>query len=304
MGLRTSLAFNVTPLLLRAALGVTFVWAGWGKVMVDAPFEPAQAAALANMGVSGAVSQARSATGAPRNAQNGARAPETRPPERTPERPPERTTQPAPDAPQQPLPEPPDAVRAAAESDSHRVVLVRQEAEEAPVAAARTYRAEDFDGPIELRGLYNLSLLLVAVSDRGPDKVTLWPEALAKDGWPVRMAWAAGLTELIAGALVFIGFLTRFSALSLAGVMFVAMWLTQIGPNIGADGAFLGVLPALNNFAPSAWQTLLWQFVLAMAALGVFFSGPGCLSLDRFVFGPAHRAPPPVGAGASKPRQA
>ncbi|MBX3353394.1 MAG: DoxX family protein [Phycisphaeraceae bacterium] len=49
--LRTCLSTNLTPLLLRLALGLTFLWAGWGKVMVRMDFAPEQLARLANMGV-------------------------------------------------------------------------------------------------------------------------------------------------------------------------------------------------------------------------------------------------------------
>jgi uncharacterized membrane protein YphA (DoxX/SURF4 family) len=51
MSFRDSLAISLTPLLLRLALGVTFVWAGAGKVLESMPVQGEQAAALANMGV-------------------------------------------------------------------------------------------------------------------------------------------------------------------------------------------------------------------------------------------------------------
>ena len=281
MGFRTSMATNVTPLLLRVALGVTFLWAGWGKVFVTQDYQPAQAAMLANMGVSGAMARATGATGAPL----------------APAAPPREPRRDPPDAPSQPLPEPGEnAATTPARPDAvsiGRVTLVRNSDDEAPAPPRRTYRAEDFDGPIELAGLYNLALLLTAVSDRGDDRMPLWPPVMAEGSWPVRWAWAAALTELIAGGLVLIGFMTRLSAFSLAGVMGVAMWLTQIGPRIGAEEAFLWVLPPLRDFSPETWRTLLWQFMLLCAALGVFFSGPGCLSLDRFVFGSSKRGSPP-----------
>ncbi len=51
MSFRDSLAISVTPLLLRVALGITFVWAGAGKVLETMPVQGEAAAALANMGV-------------------------------------------------------------------------------------------------------------------------------------------------------------------------------------------------------------------------------------------------------------
>ena len=49
--MRTCLTNNLTPLLLRLALGLTFLWAGWGKVWVKVDFAPDALAQLANMGV-------------------------------------------------------------------------------------------------------------------------------------------------------------------------------------------------------------------------------------------------------------
>lgn len=49
--MRTCCSNNLTPLLLRIAIGLTFLWAGWGKVWVKTDFGPDALASLANMGV-------------------------------------------------------------------------------------------------------------------------------------------------------------------------------------------------------------------------------------------------------------
>lgn len=51
MGFRDTLASTIGPIFLRAALGVTFVWLGVGKLVATEPVTPEQAALLANMGV-------------------------------------------------------------------------------------------------------------------------------------------------------------------------------------------------------------------------------------------------------------
>ncbi len=51
MTCRDSLAANLSPILLRLALGVTFVWAGLGKVLQEDEVQGADAAILANLGL-------------------------------------------------------------------------------------------------------------------------------------------------------------------------------------------------------------------------------------------------------------
>lgn len=51
MRMRDKAALSLAPLLIRLALGVTFLWAGLGKVMVTQEYSPEAAAILANAGV-------------------------------------------------------------------------------------------------------------------------------------------------------------------------------------------------------------------------------------------------------------
>lgn len=50
MRVRDSIGLNLSPLILRVMLGITFIWAGAGKFLMDFQFSPEQTAALANMG--------------------------------------------------------------------------------------------------------------------------------------------------------------------------------------------------------------------------------------------------------------
>lgn len=246
MAFRRSLADNLAPLLLRVALGATFIWAGWPKIAVKDPFPPEQAALLANLGV-GRVQAA--AVGASEGA------------------PPTSTTPALPD----PSSEAPVAPR---------VVLAQQNP-----APARVYTASDFAGPVELPRLYHVAVMLESAANA--DK-PLWPKGLAGRGWSVGWAHAVAWTEFLAGVFVLVGLFTPLAGLSIACVMGVAMWLTQIGPaTVGGGPSMLGFLPPLNNFAydPMGWDMLLRQFVLFAIALSLLFTGAGALSVDRWIFG-------------------
>lgn len=121
----------------------------------------------------------------------------------------------------------------------------------------------------------------------------LWPDRLAQKPWPLALAWAATLTEIIAGALLVLGLFTRLSALGLASTMAVAMWLTEIGPAIQSGTAQLGFLPGYAMMDP-AWQHIMLQFSLFAAAMALVFLGAGAASLDAAIFGgPSSNSPSP-----------
>ncbi len=85
---------------------------------------------------------------------------------------------------------------------------------------------------------------------------------------PLVAAWAAGLSELLGGALMAIGLLTRPAALAVAGTMAVAAF------KVHANDPLWGASPS-KEFA------LLY---LAVALL-VFLAGPGRISFDRVIAG-------------------
>lgn len=141
-----------------------------------------------------------------------------------------------------------------------------------------------------LRPVYSIALMIDGAAhpgfdDDGNQLKPIWPAEAAKGKWPVWLALAAGVTELVAGILMFAGFFTRIAAFSLACVMAVAMWLTQFGPAIQAGNARLGFLPAHDLFDGMAWQVLMTQFTLFGVALALFLLGAGALSIDAIIFG-------------------
>ncbi|MBL0926604.1 MAG: DoxX family protein [Phycisphaerales bacterium] len=114
-----------------------------------------------------------------------------------------------------------------------------------------------------------------------------WPGFAASGRVMEGLAWGAAITEFIGGALILLGFLTRVWGLALAGTMGVAIWLTQIGPNLGNPANFLMVLPdpKMSDAAWTAvWNTLLWQFGLMCTGASVALLGAGGISLDGLLF--------------------
>lgn len=83
---------------------------------------------------------------------------------------------------------------------------------------------------------------------------------------------AAGSTELIGGALLIVGLLSRFAALALAIVMAVAFLTSEsdaVHHLFSDPDKFTGATP----------------FLFLLVSLIVLAFGPGSLSIDRFAFG-------------------
>lgn len=276
----------MAPLFLRLALALTFIWAGLSKLVDRFEVRGEQAAILANYGVI-------PAPHAPR--------PETAPPVQPPASPPaepeaEPGAEPTPDA----APDAPDEPQArAVVGPTAPVHLVSWQNETQSRFLAT---AADFPDPVSVRRYAGLVLLLhsainpgLSAEDSAP-LMPLWPDLDRKtdyDPWPRYLALGVAVTELLGGVLVGVGLLTRLSALSLAGVMLGAIWLTTVGPAVQSGHAVLGFLPDHAPFDGEAWTVPLWQFALLCAAMSLFFAGPGTLSLDRLLLGGAPRAEPP-----------
>ncbi len=146
------------------------------------------------------------------------------------------------------------------------------------------------DGPAQIRKLYTVALRIQRAAfpeplEGGAKVRALWPPDLAAGGWPRHLAWAVAITEVLGGACLLLGILTRVWSLAIAGVMLGAIWLMQIGPAIQSGETVLGVLPAYKAWDTAAWQPLWLQFALLMSALALLFLGAGRLSLDGLLLG-------------------
>ncbi|VAX38494.1 hypothetical protein MNBD_PLANCTO03-241 [hydrothermal vent metagenome] len=319
---RTGLA--MAPLFLRLVLALTFIWAGLGKFLDRFEVQGQQAAILANYGVipnpntslappSEAAPSEDPATG-PENAAEGESIPD---PIETPEGTADDTpsTESGGQAARQPPIQPGGRAFQPATTGEQTfqpaaVHFVSWQNGEQPTQPQFLATAADFPESVSVRGYAGLVLLLhkainpgLSDEDSSP-LMPLWPDIdpdTDYDHWPRYAALAAALTELLAGLLLAVGLLTRLSALSLAGVMLVAIWLTTIGPDIQAGTAILGFLPDHPAFDTDAWAKPLWQLSLFCSAMALFFVGPGTLSLDRLLLGgppkpaPAKPGPKPQG---------
>jgi uncharacterized membrane protein YphA (DoxX/SURF4 family) len=246
MSARDTLALSIAPIFLRIAVGLTFLWAGLGKVFDTVVIPPAGAAYLETLGVK----------------------PET------------------------PAPMPTDELKPA-----ETIPTLKP----APPAAKRVE-----EGAVTLPRMYSLSILLnnasgpVKRSD-GTEATPIWPQWAASGKWPVYLARAVAVTEIIAGLFVLAGLLTRLSALSLAGVMFGAIWLTELGPTMQSGTAILGFIPNRPPYAIDAWRALAWQLSLLMACMCLSFLGGGTLSFDRALFPRSAPKPKSSGGGPRPP---
>ncbi|MFO0828178.1 MAG: DoxX family protein [Phycisphaerales bacterium] len=151
--------------------------------------------------------------------------------------------------------------------------------DETPRPPAGSGPAAQGGEPVKARQLYRVSLMV--------DKM----------GWqyPVVLGWVAALTELVGGALLFVGLLARVWALGLAVTMGVAFYLTSLSSYTGAIGFF-------RDFPINDYNRFAAQAALFALAVGVLLSGAGAPSFDRMMSrsGAAGRSGG-NGAGAKKP---
>lgn len=328
-GMARPLGPSIAPIFLRIALGVTFLWAGIGKMEATMTVKGEQAATLATMGVE------RIRDEAPPKKTRRPVTPDSAPAEQPPVNP-ANTVTPAPMGPPEPVAEPTSAPAEKTAPDAPKTDPSTPPTDEpkpaeppTPPQQARTmrltvpllaqmtapsispgagtpdpnrvYQAAEFPDAIEVPRVYGLALLLHKAANppastdpaSASQMMRLWPQSIGKGMWPVRLAWMVAVTEVVAGLFVLVGLLTRASAIALAGTMLGAIWLTEIGPAIQAGTTVLGILPDRDPFSIDAWRSLLWQLSLLMAAMALLVLGSGALGFDRKLFPPPPPAPPP-----------
>ncbi len=269
MSMRNRIAVSLPPVFLRLALGVTFVWAGMGKLAGTMQVPPEDAAILGNMGV---ITPVRAGSSVDRT-------------------PPSPTT-----------PLPPSGGGGGARADGGAAITpVSQPAPGSttpptvlpggtPGVGGGSFTAADFPEGKKVESSHVLAVMIwkaghPVAKEGGTAPAPIWPAALAGGKWPVYVADAVMITELTGGAMLLLGLLARLWALSIACVMAGAIWLTAIGPALQSGDTVLGILPRHDAWDGLAWMGLLYQFALMMMAVAVMFSGAGTLALDNLVFG-------------------
>ena len=285
MRFRDQVALTLPALILRLTLCLIFVWAGLGKILGETTVTGADAARLHNMGI--ALSNPAPLPTPPQDP-----AP-TRPlPETQPETPPQTQPEPLPPTdliiPDETDPANPPASPMALGLPGPRWIPVQNTR---PVLTAA-----DFPTEHRVQRVHGITLLLSRAADPGLDSQSrpiprTMPEWVGADRWPVYLAWAAAVTELLAAFMLLLGVLTRLGALFVIGIMLQAMWLTQIGPAVvGRVDSLIGFLPkAADPWSPASYQTLLFQLCCLAMAKAVFLLGSGPIGFDRALFRPAER---------------
>ncbi|MBI1189402.1 MAG: DoxX family membrane protein [Tepidisphaera sp.] len=169
-----------------------------------------------------------------------------------------------------------------------------------PAPAPKTYLGSDFPNPVKTMRVNLIALSVYkaahpAPREDGSTPMLLWPARGAEGKLPVYFAWTAGLSELVGGSFLLLGFLARLSALFVSGTMVGALWLAQIGPALQSGVTRWGFLPKYDLYAggDASYVGVLWPFALLMAALSVMLLGAGALSVDSVLFGPSKPPPPP-----------
>jgi uncharacterized membrane protein YphA (DoxX/SURF4 family) len=282
-------SLGLAPLILRLVLGATFLWAGLGKWMGTMSVQGEDAALLANLDI------------IPRSAP----------------------VPPAPSAvPAKPLPAPGATPAPAAVPGS--LLILAQSSSAAPTksvpvtAGPPLATAADFPEPVSCRAMWGISLAVHRAAHPPIDAATskpalaIWPPIVGDGLWPKVFAVAVFLAELCGGIALLIGLFTRLAAISVAGVMLGAIWLTQVGPAIQSGKTLLGFLPVHDIWDARVWMPLGWQLSLLASALALACLGCGVLAIDRAIAG--YRAvperfqrpapnPTPPGAPRGAPKQ-
>jgi len=325
MRLRDSIALTLPSFILRLVLGITFIWAGTGKLVGTMQVSGDDAARLANLGVHLNPIEAEPAT----NPND----PASEIPELTeplPDDPPAETNKETSEelgedlqdqakdivekieeaiddagnkVPQQaPTLDEPQTIPPASDPQAGIESIATRNPNAGTWTRVQNTSgdriASDFPEPLECQRVYSIALMISKAADPGltPDSqpiTPIMPSKLASRPWPKVLAWAAAITELVAGAFLVLGLFTRFSAFGTLFVMLVAMWMTQFGPAaFHSSDALLGFIPRADDlFSPAAYTQLLWQMALASMSLAVIFLGSGAIGIDRLFFPPHARDP-------------
>lgn len=292
---------SIAPIFLRIVVGVTFMWAGLGKLEGEMRVSGEPAALLANMGLHVAKKNAQAVTPAAEvpvapppvvtdgesGAPTGVVGPPTPQPEGVVENPGASKEGVAP----APQPVMPDGQHAEAVKTAREVAVPPLDSK-----VPRVYDAAEFPKEFAVKRVYGLALMLHRAASPAPRAdgtvpTKLWPQRFGRGSWPLFFAWSVAITEVVGGVCVLAGLLTRASAAGLACVMIGAMWLTEVGPAVQAGTTVLGFIPDRDWLAVDQWKTLFWQFSLVMSALALACMGSGAMGFDRKLFPPIPPAP-------------
>lgn len=277
MRFRDALTLHTCPLLLRAALGVTFLWFGLPK-FDTVTFEGESAATLVQLGIGQATVAGGRKPAAAESPENASTSDEQAAPKENAQ---EQGEPAEPTGAENPADEPREAGGAPQGEEQAAPPAPTEQPAEPPAeqpAATDSGRENPTGGAdvaqtVRARQVEHLTIMLHT----------------AGHPYPQAFAWIAMATEIIGGALLLIGLFSRVWGLGLAVAMAYAFALTSM-PVIEAkmDPAMtnrvLAFFSAFRAIEPQQQMGAFWQMVLFVAAWCIFIGGPGALSLDRLIF--------------------
>jgi uncharacterized membrane protein YphA (DoxX/SURF4 family) len=113
-------------------------------------------------------------------------------------------------------------------------------------------------------------------------RITIRLREAGFEGWSEPVAWAASVTQLLGGALIFVGLLTRLWAFLLAVVLGGSFWLVTVQ----AAGMF-DLSPFEWAAKGSDFQEMFFTLAMFVLAFGVLLTGPGMVAMDTLLWKPA-----------------
>ena len=258
MAFKDTLQVSAAPVFLRLLLGFVMLWSGVGKLFTTEHVSPEDAAILAGMGVVGGSAGSGSRSSNPVRFDSPAAAPEISP------------------------------------SHTAAPLLMVLSDGPPPPLVTRAATASDFSSGTQVASVYSTAILIYRASqpERG---IRLWPPKIDTQPWPVIFAWAVAFIQTIGGAAVLTGTFTRFFSFMIGLVLLGSIWLTQIGPSIQSENAFLGFLPVHGTFDFAGWMPLGSLLALLLVSASLVCSGSGGMSVDHMVGGGSKPAGKPKG---------
>lgn len=268
MRFRDSLALHTCPLLMRVALGATFIWAGLPKFEI-VEFTGESAATLIELGIGKQVSQGAAGNSVAVPAEAAPAAPSSQPADE----PAEEAESPEGDG---------DALQPA---EGDRPVS-DEIAQDGPSGEGERTRRDE----VETAGQINAASEGVSqvVKARQGEGIAIMLHNVGHP-YPRLFAWVAMITEAAGGALLIIGLFSRVWGLGLAVAMVYAFAFTSL-PAIqqqmdpAATNRVFAFVAGFKALDPQAQMGAFYQFILFVASWCIFIGGPGAASLDRLIF--------------------
>ena len=119
-------------------------------------------------------------------------------------------------------------------------------------------------------------------------RLTLGLRDAGFEGWSEPVAWGAAVVQLLGGALIFVGLLTRVWAFLMAIMLGASFWFISV-----QSAAMFDLNPFDWAADGAAFQGMFFTLAMFVLAFGVLLTGPGMLAVDTLLW-PGKAASPPA----------